>query len=42
MCTLETWLNHLVANGLISYEDALSRSVYPKELQPAAPVGTAS
>jgi twitching motility protein PilT len=42
MCTLETWLNHLVANGLISYEDALSRSVYPKELQPAAPVATAS
>ena len=27
MCTLETWLNHLVANGLISYEDAISRSV---------------
>jgi twitching motility protein PilT len=34
MCTLETWLNHLVANGLITYEDAVARSVHPKELKP--------
>ena len=34
MCTLETWLNHLVANGLITYEDALSRSSHPKEIIP--------
>ena len=38
MCTLETWLNHLVANGQISYEDAISRSVHAKELKP--PAGT--
>ena len=41
MCTLETWLNHLVANGLITYEDAMARSVYPKELKPA-PAAAAS
>ena len=34
MCTLETWLNHLVANGLITYEDAVSRSSHPKEIVP--------
>jgi twitching motility protein PilT len=34
MCTLETWLNHLLASGLITMEDALSRSMYPKELRP--------
>jgi twitching motility protein PilT len=33
MCTLETWLNHLVANGLITYDDAVARSVHPKELK---------
>ncbi len=38
MCTLETWLNHLVANGVISYEDALSRSSHPKEIKPPAGV----
>ncbi len=38
MCTLETWLNHLIENGLITYEDALSRSSHPKELK--APSGT--
>src|SRR6185437_11700551 len=32
MCTLETWLNHLVTNGLISYEDAVARSSHPKEI----------
>ena len=26
MCTLETWLNHLVANGLITYEDGICRA----------------
>ncbi len=35
MCTLETWLNHLVANGLITYEDAVARSMHPKEIKPA-------
>ena len=40
MCTLETWLNHLVENGLITYEDAISRSSHPKEIKP--PTGTAS
>jgi hypothetical protein len=35
MCTLETWLNHLIANGQITMEDALARSMYPKELRPA-------
>ena len=38
MCTLETWLNHLVENGLITYEDAVSRSSHPKEIKP--PPGT--
>src|SRR6185369_10472729 len=42
MCTLETWLNHLVANGLISYEDAVARSVYPKELKPPAHAAAAA
>jgi twitching motility protein PilT len=36
MCTLETWLNHLVENGVISYEDAISRSAHPKEIKPVA------
>jgi twitching motility protein PilT len=40
MCTLETWLNHLVANGLITYDDAVARSVHPKEIKPA-PVAAA-
>jgi len=34
MCTLETWLNHLVANGLVTYEDAVARSSHPKEIVP--------
>jgi twitching motility protein PilT len=42
MCTLETWLNHLVANGLITNEHALSRSMHPKELKPAPHAATAS
>jgi twitching motility protein PilT len=35
MCTLETWMNHLIANNLITMEDALARSMYPKEIRPA-------
>jgi twitching motility protein PilT len=42
MCTLETWLNHLVANGLITYDDAVARSVYPKELKPAPQAAAAA
>ena len=38
MCTLETWLNHLVTNGLITYEDAVCAVVAPKEIVP--PKGT--
>ena len=41
MCTLETWLNHLVENGVISYEDAISRSSHPKEIKPPAGVKAA-
>ena len=33
MCTLETWLNHLIANGMITAEDAMSRSSHPKEIK---------
>jgi twitching motility protein PilT len=39
MCTLESWLNVLIQNGSITYEDALARSLYPKELRPPMPVG---
>ncbi|HUP08494.1 MAG TPA: type IV pilus twitching motility protein PilT [Caldimonas sp.] len=41
MCTLESWLNMLVSNGWITYEDAISRSMYPKEIKPpvAMPAG---
>ena len=42
MCTLETWLNHLVVNGLITYEDALSRSSHPKEIKPPTGVAPAA
>jgi twitching motility protein PilT len=42
MCTLETWLNHLIANGLITYDDALARSGYPKELRPGGATPTAA
>jgi twitching motility protein PilT len=35
MCTLETWLNHLIATEQITIEDALSRSMFPKEIRPA-------
>jgi twitching motility protein PilT len=36
MCTLETWLNHLVEHGVVTYEDAISRSAHPKEIKPLA------
>jgi twitching motility protein PilT len=36
MCTLETWLNHLVENDVITYDDAISRSSHPKEIKPPA------
>jgi twitching motility protein PilT len=38
MCTLEAWLNTLVQNGWITYEDAVSRSMYAKEIKPPMPV----
>ena len=38
MCTLETWLNMLVQNGWITYEDAISRSLHPKEIKMPTPV----
>jgi twitching motility protein PilT len=34
MCTIETWLNTLVQNGWITYEDAIARSMYAKEIKP--------
>ncbi|HEX5095118.1 MAG TPA: type IV pilus twitching motility protein PilT [Acidimicrobiia bacterium] len=37
MCTLESWMNHLVANGIVTYEDAFARSMHPREIKP--PVG---
>jgi twitching motility protein PilT len=36
MCTLEAWLNMLVSNGWITYEDAVARSMYAKEIRPPA------
>jgi len=36
MCTLEHWMNHLVANGLVTYEDAAARSMHPREIKPPA------
>lgn len=38
MQTLEQSLSVLVAHGLISYEDALSHALVPKEVRPPAPV----
>ena len=38
MRTLEMALSDLVTRGLVSYEEALGRSLYPKELAKAAPV----
>jgi Tfp pilus assembly pilus retraction ATPase PilT len=45
MSTLEASLSDLVTRGLVTYEEALSRSLYPKELakpRPAVPTVTAS
>ena len=36
MCTLENWLNHLVANGVITYEDAIRPLDAPQGDQAAA------
>jgi len=33
MQTLETSLNHLIRQGVISYDEAVSRSLYPRDLQ---------
>jgi twitching motility protein PilT len=33
MCTLEQWMNPLVANGVITYDEACARSVYPREIK---------
>ena len=41
MQTLEQSLSVLVAHGLVSYEDALERSLVPKEVRPPAPVAPA-
>jgi twitching motility protein PilT len=38
MCTLESWLNTLIQNGSITYDDAVIRTLYPKEIRPAVPV----
>ena len=34
MCTLEHWMNHLEASGLVTYEDASARSMHPREIKP--------
>jgi twitching motility protein PilT len=34
MLTLETSLDALVADGLIGYDEAVARSLHPKEIQP--------
>jgi hypothetical protein len=38
VCTLESWLNMLVQNGWITYEDAVARSLHGKEIRPPMPV----
>jgi twitching motility protein PilT len=38
MCTLESWLNTLIQNGSITYDDAVIRTLYPKEIRPAVPM----
>ncbi len=37
MCTLEQSLSHLVRSGKIAFEEALAQSLYPKDLEGAAP-----
>jgi len=39
MQTMEVALNGLVEQGLITYEDALNRSMFPKEIKPASVTG---
>jgi twitching motility protein PilT len=34
MCTLESSLSALVADGVVTYEDAVARSLYAKEIKP--------
>jgi twitching motility protein PilT len=38
MQTMEVALNGLVEQGLISYDDAVARSQYPREIKGPAPV----
>jgi twitching motility protein PilT len=38
MCTIESSLSDLVARGIVTYDDAVARSLYPKEVKAAAPV----
>jgi len=33
MNTLEQWLSHLVQDGVVSLDDALARSLYPKDIE---------
>jgi hypothetical protein len=35
MQTMEVALNGLIEQGLVSYEDALDRSMFPKEIKQA-------
>jgi twitching motility protein PilT len=39
MQTMEVALNGLIEQGLVTYEDALDRSMFPKELR-QAPIAT--
>jgi twitching motility protein PilT len=41
MVSFEQSLSFLVAQGLVSYEDAIARSLHPADVQPPAPVGLA-
>jgi Tfp pilus assembly ATPase PilU len=38
MQTMEVALNNLVEQGVISYDDAVDRSLHPKEIRRPAPV----
>jgi twitching motility protein PilT len=37
MCTIETSLSDLVARGIVTHDDAVARSLYPKEVKAPAP-----
>jgi twitching motility protein PilT len=39
--TLEQSLSTLVQDGVVSYEDAVARSLYPKDVEAQPRVGTA-